>query len=63
MLKYTFKSFDGAGHHLVEDVVGTLKGLLGDDTGLLKQICNVTNNVVNTQVQLVAWKQETLYKK
>lgn len=35
----TFQSLDWSGHHLVEDVVGTLEGLLGDDTGLLQQIC------------------------
>lgn len=34
----TLKSGNGARHHLVEDVVRTLKGLLGDDTGLLEQI-------------------------
>lgn len=34
----TLKSVDGSRHHLVEDVVRTLKGLLGDDTGLLEQV-------------------------
>lgn len=34
----TFKSRDGSRHHLVEDVVGTLKRLLGDDTSLLQQV-------------------------
>lgn len=37
---FTFESLDGPGHHLVEDVVGSFQGLLGDDTGLLQQICN-----------------------
>lgn len=34
----TFQSLDGAGHDLVEDMVGTFQGLLGDDTGLLQQV-------------------------
>lgn len=34
----TFKSLDGTGHHLVEDMVGTLQRLLGDDTGLFQQV-------------------------
>jgi len=37
---YTFNTGNGARHDLVEDVVGTLQGLLGDDTSLLQQICN-----------------------
>lgn len=36
----TLKSGNGARHHLVEDVVRALKSLLGDDTGLLKQVCS-----------------------
>lgn len=36
---YTFNTGNGARHDLVEDVVGALQGLLGDDTGLLQQIC------------------------
>lgn len=34
----TFKVLDGSGHHLVEDVVGALQRLLGDDTSLLQQV-------------------------
>ena len=34
----TLEALDGAGHDLVEDVVGALEGLLGDDTGLLQQV-------------------------
>lgn len=34
----TFDPLDLVGHELVEDVVGSLEGLLGDDTGLLQQI-------------------------
>lgn len=28
-------------HDLVEDMVGTFQGLLGDDTSLLKQVWNI----------------------
>lgn len=34
----TFDPLDLVGHELVEDVVGALQGLLGDDTGLLQQV-------------------------
>lgn len=37
-LKITFKTLDGTRHHLVEDVVRTLQGLLGNDTSLLQQV-------------------------
>lgn len=44
----TLKSRYGARHHLVEDVVRTLKSLLGDDTGLLKQIWRIETSNVKT---------------
>ena len=34
----TFNSLDLVRHKLVEDVVGSLKRLLGDDTSLFKQV-------------------------
>lgn len=34
----TFDPRDLVGHDLVEDVVGALECLLGDDTGLLQQV-------------------------
>lgn len=41
LLAYTFDTGNGTRHDLVEDVVRTLQRLLGDDTGLLQQICNL----------------------
>lgn len=35
----TLQANNFARHDLVENVVRTLKGLLGDDTGLLQQVC------------------------
>lgn len=35
----TLDSLDGSGHDLVEDVVGPLERLLGDDTGFFQQVC------------------------
>lgn len=35
---HTLKSSNGTRHHLVEDMVGSLQGLLRDDTGLLEQV-------------------------
>jgi len=46
---YTFNTGNGARHDLVEDVVGTLQGLLGDDTGLLQQICNVESIMLESK--------------
>lgn len=43
-LDYTFNTSDGTRHDLVEDVVRTLQRLLGDDTGLLQQICKIEEN-------------------
>jgi hypothetical protein len=37
-VKITFKTRNWSGHHLVEDVVWTLQGLLGDDTSLLQKV-------------------------
>lgn len=34
----TLDPLDLVGHDLVEDVVGSLQSLLGDDTGLLQQV-------------------------
>jgi len=42
----TLQSLDWTGHHLIEDVVGTLEGLLRDDTSLFQQICMSEENII-----------------
>lgn len=66
MKTLTFETLDGTGHHLVEDVVRTLERLLGDDTGLLQQICwdevlNYQLITITIKVKEVSWNSRDYY--
>lgn len=50
---HTFNSSYGSRHNLVEDVVGSFKCLLGNDTSFFKQICKVINSITKGNHTLV----------
>ena len=49
----TLDFLDLVGHHLVEDMVGSLERLLGDDTSLLQQVdLNVTTRQLAIRLEV-----------
>ena len=53
MVLLTFNIWDLVRHHLVEDMVGSLQGLLGDDTSLLQQVdLNVSTRQLASRLEV-----------